>query len=92
MICNYPKRVSVQILHFFSFGSADNVEEKRELYIELLENELTRGPFDKIVQCTKSILMKIARGNHKIPEQIQNAAVISLGKLTCRIQRVYFSL
>ena len=54
--------------------------------MELLENELNRGPFKQIVECTKNILLKVSRGNHIIPVQVQNAAVVSLGKYFFRIE------
>ena len=57
------------------------MEETKELYMDLLEHELNRGPFVEIVQIARKILLKLSKKEleHKIPIPVQNAAVVCLG-------------
>ena len=47
------------------------------MYLELLEDELKRGPFEKIV----NIVTKMLTNASSLPEQVQNSAIVCLGTL-----------
>ncbi len=59
----------------FSFGNTNDAEETREYYLELLENELQRGPVNTIVE----IVTKMLKNCNGMPEAVQNAAIVCLG-------------
>ena len=62
----------------FRFGNANDADETKEMYLELLEDELKRGPFQKIV----NIVTKLLTNANSLPEQIQNSAIVCLGKIS----------
>ena len=57
------------------------------MYLELLEDELKRGPFEKIV----NIVTKLLTNASSLPEQVQNSAIVCLGKFSITIYGVWFS-
>jgi len=54
------------------------------MYLELLEDELKRGPFEKIV----NIVTKLLTNASALPEQVQNSAIVCLGKFSITIYGV----
>ena len=46
------------------------------MYLELLEDELNRGPLEKIV----NVATKMLTNASSLPEQIQNSAIVCLGE------------
>ena len=55
----------------------DNLDEARDMYLSLLEQELNRGPFVSIINLVTKILTK----SNNFPEEVINAAAGALGKL-----------
>ena len=51
------------------------------MYLELLEDELKRGPFEKIV----NIVTKLLTNASSLPEQVQNSAIVCLGTFSVTI-------
>merc|ERR1712123_173371 len=58
------------------FGNVDNLYEARDMYLGLLEQELSRGPFVAIVDMLTKILTKA----DKFPIQVINAAAGAMCK------------
>lgn len=58
------------------FGNVDNLDEARDMYLSLLEQELSRGPFVAIV----NLLTKIMTKADKFPLQVVNAAAGAMCK------------
>ena len=58
-----------------SFGNVDSLDEARDLYLNLLEQELNRGPFVSII----NLLTKILKNSNNFPEEVINAAAGALG-------------
>ena len=54
------------------------------MYLELLEDELKRGPFEKIV----NLVTKLLTNASSLPEQVQNSAIVCLGKFSITIYGV----
>ena len=59
----------------FRFGDANDADQTKEMYLELLEDELNRGPLEKIV----NVATKMLTNASSLPEQIQNSAIVCLG-------------
>ena len=55
----------------------DSLDEARDMYLSLLEQELNRGPFVSIINLVTKILTK----SNNFPEEVINAAAGALGKL-----------
>ena len=60
----------------FRFGDANDADQTKEMYLELLEDELNRGPLEKIV----NVATKMLTNASSLPEQIQNSAIVCLGE------------
>ena len=65
----------------FRFGDANDADQTKEMYLELLEDELNRGPLEKIV----NVATKMLTNASSLPEQIQNSAIVCLGGFFIRI-------
>ena len=76
MICEFFFIYLFFLNREFRFGDANDADQTKEMYLELLEDELNRGPLEKIV----NVATKMLTNASSLPEQIQNSAIVCLGE------------